>query len=227
VSVLLSLILQVLGFFLAIIALHTFLRVIRRFYHFPIPGFLTQLIDNPVRRRFIQKPEVVADRMRLGPGMTVVEIGPGKGSYTKAVAERVLPGGVVYAIDIQESVIEWLRERFEREGVTNVHPRIDDAYDLSLEDGSVDRVLAIACLPEIPDPVRVLKECYRVLRPGGLVCLSEVFSDPDYPRRNTEKRWAEQAGLLLEEEFGNFLLYQLNFTKPETTAKSGKMGFSL
>lgn len=195
------------------LALHTLLRVIRRFYHFPIPGFLTQLIDNPIRRRFIQRPEVVADRMRLGPGMTVVEIGPGKGSYTKAVAERVLPDGRVYAIDIQESVIERLRERFEKEGVTNVHPRIDDAYDLSLEDESVDRILAIAVLPEIPDPVKVLMECRRVLKPGGLVCLSEVFSDPDYPRQSTEMRWAEEAGLVLEEEFGNFFLYQLNFIK--------------
>lgn len=212
-SVLSSLIRLILGFILMSLALHTLLRVIRRFYHFPIPGFLTQLIDNPIRRRFIQRPEVVADRMRLGPGMTVVEIGPGKGSYTKAVAERVLPDGRVYAIDIQESVIERLRERFEKEGVTNVHPMIDDAYDLSLEDGSVDRILAIAVLPEIPNPVRVLRECRRVLKPGGLVCLSEVFSDPDYPRRCTEVRWAEEAGLVLEEEFGNFFLYQLNFMK--------------
>lgn len=208
-----SLILPIIGVFVTLLALHTILRVVRHFYHFPILGFLTQLIDNPVRRRFIQKPDTVAERVRLKPGMTVVEIGPGKGSYTKAVAERVLSGGKVYAIDVQESIIERLRERFEREGVTNVRPRIDDVYDLSLEDGSVDRVLAIAVLPEIPDPVRVLKECRRVLKPGGLVCLSEVFSDPDYPRRSTEMRWAEEAGLVLEEEFGNFFLYQLNFMK--------------
>ena len=208
-------ILPIIGVFVTLLALHTILRVVRHFYHFPIPGFLTQLIDNPIRRRFIQKPDVVAERMRLEPGMTIVEIGPGKGSYTKAIAERVLPDGKVYAIDIQVSIIERLRERFEREGMKNIYPKIDDAYDLSFEDGSVDRVLAIACLPEIPDPVRVLKECHRVLKPGGLVCLSEVFSDPDYPRRSTEKRWAEEAGLVLEEEFGSFLLYQLNFMKPE------------
>lgn len=210
-----SLIIPIIGVFVTLLALHTFLRVIRHFYHFPIPGFLTQLIDNPIRRSFIQKPDTVAERMRLKRGMTIVEIGPGKGSYTKAIAERVLPDGEVYAIDIQESIIERLRERFEREGIENIYPMIDDAYNLSFEDESVDRVLTIACLPEIPDPVRVLKECHRVLKPGGLVCLSEVFSDPDYPRRSTEKRWAEEAGLVLEEEFGSFLLYQLNFVKPE------------
>ena len=67
------------------------LRIIRRYYHFPIPSILTRVIDNPWRRRFIQKPRVVADQVELEPGMLVVEIGPGKGSYTKAFAERVLP----------------------------------------------------------------------------------------------------------------------------------------
>ena len=47
--------------------------------------------------------------MNLKPGMIVVEIGPGKGNYTKAVAERLSPDGKVYAIDIQESVIKRLK----------------------------------------------------------------------------------------------------------------------
>lgn len=54
---------------------------------------MTWLIDNPLRRKFVQKPDVIAERMQLKPGMIVVEIGPGKGSYTKAVAKRILPNG--------------------------------------------------------------------------------------------------------------------------------------
>lgn len=189
------------------------LRLVKHFIHSPIPAFATQLIDNPVRRRFIQKPEVVAERMNLKPGMIVVEIGPGKGSYTVAIARKVMPGGKVYAVDIQESVVERLKERVDREGIPNVYPRIDNAYDLSFEDRSVDRVVAIACLPEIPEPVRALRECHRVLKPDGLLCLSELFPDPDYPRRKTEIRWAREAGFELEEEFGNWFIYQLNFKK--------------
>jgi len=76
--------------------------------------------------------------------------------------------------------------------------------------------VAIACLPEI---LRVLRECHRILKPDGLICLSEVFPDPDYPRRRTEKQWADEAGFELDEEFGNWFVYQLNFRKKKTTSK--------
>ncbi|MFX1304244.1 MAG: class I SAM-dependent methyltransferase [Promethearchaeota archaeon] len=189
------------------------LRIIRRYYKFPIPAFMTRFIDNPIRRKFIQKPEKIAERMNLKPGMTIIEIGPGKGSYTKAVAKRVLPDGKVYAVDIQESVINRLKKRIEKENITNIIPKIDDAYNLSFEDESVDRVLMIACLPEIPEPVRALKEIKRVLKPDGLISLSEMLPDPDYPRRKTEKKWADEAGFDLNEQFGNWFVYQLNFKK--------------
>ncbi|MFX0141879.1 MAG: class I SAM-dependent methyltransferase [Candidatus Hodarchaeota archaeon] len=191
------------------------LRIIRRYYKFPIPAFMTRLIDNPIRRKFIQKPEKIVERMKLEPGMIVVEIGPGKGSYTKVVAKSLLPDGKVYAIDIQESLINRLKKKIEKENIMNIIPKIDDAYDLSFEGESVDRVLMIACLPEIPDPVRVLKEIKRILKPDGLISLSEMLPDPDYPRRKTEKKWAEEAGFELDEQFGNWFVYQLNFKKKE------------
>ena len=189
------------------------LKLIRHYFHFPVPAFLTQLIDNPIRRRLIQRPESIADRMQLRPGMIVVEIGPGKGSYTEAVASRILPDGKVYAVDIQEFVIKRLKEKVQREKIRNIEPRIDDAHNFSFGNGSVDRVLAIASLPEIPGPVKVLRECHRILRRNGLVSLCEVIIDPDYPRRKTEKRWALEAGFELENEFGNVFSYQLNFKK--------------
>ena len=71
---------------------------------------MTQFIDNPIRRRYIQKPEEIADRLELEPGMTVLEIGPGKGSYTIEVARRVHPG-TVYAFDISPTVVGKLGER--------------------------------------------------------------------------------------------------------------------
>ena len=193
--------------------LFVLLKIIRKLHHFPIPTFAVRFIDNPIRRRFIQKPELIAVRMKLEPGMKILEIGPGRGTYTKAVAEQILPHGKVYAIDIQESIIEKLKNRIKEENISNVIPKVDDAYNLSFEDESIDRIFAVACLPEIPDPVKVLKEFKRVLKKDGLISLCELFIDPDYPLRRTEKKWANNAGLIFTEQFGNFFSYQLNFGK--------------
>ena len=201
----------ILGVFFFIV--FVMLRIVRRFYKFPIPGFMTRLIDNPIRRKLIQKPKKVALRMQLKPGMIIVEIGPGKGNYTKAIAKEILPDGKVYAIDIQESVIHRLKKKVEKENISNIIPKIDDAYNLSFENESVDRIIAIACLPEIPEPVKALREFNRILKPNGLVSLSEMFPDPDYPRRKTEIRWAKEADFELDEKFGNWFVYQLNFKK--------------
>jgi len=186
-------------FLLFILISQVILRIVRKcIYQFPIPAFATRLIDNPIRRKLVQPPGRVADRMHLEPGMTVVEIGPGKGNYTKAVAERIL---------------ERLKEKVKREGIPNIVPAVGDAYNLKFDDGSVDRIFAITCLPEIPEPVRVLREFKRILKPDGIISLSELAPDPDYPRRKTEKRWADEAGLEFREGFGNFFVYQLNFKK--------------
>lgn len=200
----------VLGFFLLFFGVF---RIIRRYHKFPIPAFLTSLIDNPIRRKFIQKPDIVAKRMELAPNMTAVEIGPGKGSYTIAVAQRILPDGKVYAIDIQDGVVTTLKERIIRENIPNIIPRIGDVTNLSFPDESIDRVFAIAALPEIPNPIRALQECHRILKPSGLLILSELLPDPDYPRRKTEVQWAHKAGFQLHKEHGNFFVYQLIFKK--------------
>ena len=119
----------------------------------------------------------------------------------------------MYAIDIQQPVLDRLANRLKKENITNIYPKLDDAYNLSFENESVDVIFAITCLPEIPEPVKVLKEFKRILKPDGKISLCELFADPDYPLRKTTKKWANEAGLKLEEEFGNWFAYQLNFKK--------------
>ncbi len=191
----------------------TIVKLIRKIYPFPIPQFFTRFIDNPIRRKYWQDPEKIAERMGVKPGDIVVEIGPGKGSYTKAVAKRILPDGKVYAIDIQQPILDRLEKRMKEEEITNIIPKLDDAYKLSFDNDSIDVIFAITCLPEIPQPVDVLKEFKRILKPEGVISLCELFIDPDYPLRKTEKRWAKEAGLILKENYGNWFAYQLHFGK--------------
>jgi hypothetical protein len=66
---------------IAVITQHTVVRIIRRFYKFPMPEFMANLIDNPLRRR-IQPPEETAIRNGTQPEMNVLEVGPGNGRCT-------------------------------------------------------------------------------------------------------------------------------------------------
>jgi ubiquinone/menaquinone biosynthesis C-methylase UbiE len=188
-------------------------RIARHLYHFPIPGFLTRLIDNPLRRRFVQNPGKIAANMHLQPGMVALEIGPGKGSYTKGVAAAVLPGGIVHALDIDQGIIDRLQRHVEKEHLFNIQPAKGDAYAMPFDESSIDRIFMVTCLPEIPDRVRVLKECCRVLKSDGMLSTCELFLDPDYPLRRTEIKWAIAAGFELVESTGTWFAYQLNFKK--------------
>jgi len=178
---------------------------------------VVNLIDNRFRRRFIQNPDKIAERMGAKPGDMVVELGPGKGFYSIGVAKRIEPNGKLYAIDIEQKILDRLQIRLDEENITNIIPKKDDAYHLDFEDESINIIFAVACLPEIPKPVEVLKEFKRILKPKGRISLCELFIDPDYPLRSTERKWAAAAGLEIKEEFGNWFSYQLNFGNQNET----------
>jgi ubiquinone/menaquinone biosynthesis C-methylase UbiE len=98
--------------------------------------------------------------------------------------------------------------------LTNVETHIADASHLPVGNGSIDCAFLVTVLPEIPDRKGALKELRRVLKPGGVLSITEEFLDPDYPLARTTIRWAEEAGFELEERHGNWWIYTLNFRKP-------------
>jgi len=193
----------------------TIMRFIRHYYPFPAPYFVTAIIDNPLRRNWVQKASTIADRMDLKPGMTLIEIGPGKGGYTEIIAKSI-PDGTIYAVDISEKVCMKLTKRLKKRKITNIIPVLGDVLDLTyFTDASIDRIYSISAFPEIPDHVKALKEMARVLKPNGIIALSEIWIDPDFPRRTTERKWGLAAGLKIKAEFGHWYQYQLHFGKLE------------
>jgi len=99
-----------------------------------------------------------------------------------------------------------------------VEAHVADAYHLPLDDGSVDRAFLVTVLPEIPDQARALAELHRVIKPGGLLSITEEFFDPDYPFAFETVRRVEAAGFGLERRFGNFWRYTVNFRKDADAA---------
>jgi ubiquinone/menaquinone biosynthesis C-methylase UbiE len=177
----------------------------------PCPYALAWIVDNPLRRRYMDR---VLDRIGIRPGERVLELGPGPGAFTVRAARRAEPGGSLVAVDIQPKMIAALEQRVLQAGLTNVEARVASAYELPMEDESVDRAFLVTVLPEIPDRGRALAELRRVLKPGGVLSITEEFLDPDYPLAQTTIHWAAEAGFELAERHGDWWVYTLNFQKP-------------
>lgn len=195
-----------------LLILHTFVRVVRYFYKFPMPQWMANAIDNPFRRK-IQPPDETTMRHGIQPGMRVLEVGPGNGTYTMGAARRIGPEGELVTIDIEPKMIERVQRRVAAEKVSNIDARVADVYDLPFEDTSFDLIYMIAVINEIPDIPRALAEFHRVLKPSGTLVFSELFMDPDYPLSAALTRKVQGAGFKLKEELGNFFYYTLIFEK--------------
>lgn len=108
-------------------------------------------------------------------------------------------------------MIDRVHQRATDEGVTNVEGRVADVYALPYPDNFFDVVYLITVTGEIPEPVRMLSECRRVLKPAGTLGISELLLDPDYPRRRTVTAWATAAGFRPADSYGTFFSYSLTF----------------
>jgi len=176
-------------------------RIFRKVYHFPAPAFIGRLLDSD-RRRKLQPPSKVIERSGIKEGMRVLDLGCGSGAFTTFVARIVGEKGAVYAVDIEPKMLKQLESKLSRpenKDIKNVELTQSSAYKLPFEDDFFDLAYMIAVLQEIPDRMRALAEIRRVLRPAGILAVTEFLPDPDYPLKSTtikarSMRWVERCG---------------------------------
>jgi ubiquinone/menaquinone biosynthesis C-methylase UbiE len=191
-------------------------KIVRKLVHFPAPAWTGWFLDSGFRR-WMQPPERIIKRSAIKPGMRVLELGCGSGSYTTFAARVVGPKGRVYALDIQRKMLDQLQRKLvkpENRDIRNIELIQASAYELPFEDASFDLIYMITVLPEIPDPHKALLESKRVLKPGGILAVTEFFPDPDYPLKRTTIRQAVSAGFREDEVMGSFWNYTARFIKP-------------
>ncbi len=191
-------------------------RSIRYFWKFPMPAIMGNAIAAGPYRSRVQPPSMIIEALDVRPGMEIVELGCGSGYYTVAVAKAIQPAGLVFAVDIQQGMLDKLKTRMETEGVDNIIPVLADAVgNIPLDDGVADAIFSVTVLPEIPDPLTALLQVKRLLKKDGIFVNAEFLLDPDFPMRRTVVKWAKQAGFKLNRQIGNVFRHVLVFTKDE------------
>jgi ubiquinone/menaquinone biosynthesis C-methylase UbiE len=205
---------------LTILGVFTFwqivIRIARKVWHFPAPAFIGYFLDSDVRRA-MQPPGAMIERSGVCPGMKVLEIGCGSGGYTTFIARVVGPEGEVAALDIQPAMLRQLEAKLAKpayEDIRNITLHEASAYDLPFEDGTLDLAYMITVFQEIPDRDRTLAEVMRVLKPGGLLAITEWVFDPDYVLISTTIKQGEKAGFVVDAALGNWWTYTVRFKKP-------------
>ena len=144
--------------------------------HRVCPWWLGYFLASPVRRWLMgQDPEkILAPYVR--PGMTVLEPGPGMGFFTLVLARLVGDSGRVVAIDIQQKMLDGLRRRAGKAGLSaRIQPRLAAPDSLALADlaHQVDFVLAFAMVHELPEGNSFFPEVARTMKPGASLLLVE------------------------------------------------------
>jgi ubiquinone/menaquinone biosynthesis C-methylase UbiE len=195
------------------VALHLAWRWASRIWSIPCPAFLAWSFESPFLQRF-NGTRITLDRLGLRPGLKVLEIGPGPGRLLIPAAKQVLPDGEAVGIDIQPRMIERLERRAKDAGITNLKTIVGDAAQPHVPEASFDVVYLCTALGEIPARTAALAQCYRVLKPQGVLSITEIFGDPHYQRRSVVRRLAEGVGFRFQSIQGGWWLYTAEFVKP-------------
>lgn len=200
----------------ALIAYLILARIIKKFIHIPAPAVIGRALDSDFRR-FFQPSRTIVERSGIALGMTVMELGCGSGAYTTFMARAAGEQGKLYAVDIQPAMLRQLERKLdeaENQDIKNVELKEASAYELPFADDFFDLAYMVTVLMEIPDKGRALREVRRVLKPGGILAVTEYFPDPDYPFRSTVIKLGRREGFMLDDTQGNFWNYTVRLKKP-------------
>jgi SAM-dependent methyltransferase len=140
----------------------------------------------------------------LQPGQTVLDLGSGGGIDVLLSARRVGPGGRVYGLDMTDEMLTLARENQRKAGATNVEFLKGTIEAIPLPDQSVDVIISNCVINLSVDKDAVLREAFRVLKPGGRFAVSDVVIRGEVPpdvRRSLELWVGCVAGALRDEDY--------------------------
>ena len=156
-------------------------------------------------------PTILAE---LKPGETVLDLGSGGGIDVLLSAQRVGPTGKAYGLDMTDEMLALANRNKAAAGATNVEFLKGNIEHIPLPDATVDVIISNCVINLAADKRDVLREAFRVLKPGGRFAVSDVVVRGEVPpeiRKSMELWVGCVAGALGEQEFVD-LLHEVGFT---------------
>jgi len=135
------------------------------------------IFEDPERAGW-QKPEEVVKKLELKPGDTVADIGAGTGYFTRLFAVAVGPEGKAIGLDIEPSMVDYMKEDARKRGLKNYEALVIKPDDAGLPSQSVHVIFICNTYHHIEDRVNYLKKLTGTLKPNGRIVIVDFYKKP-------------------------------------------------
>lgn len=142
-----------------------------------------------------QRADEVIKKLHLSPGSKVGDIGCHEGYFTVKLAKAVTPSGKVYAVDINKSKVEKLKEHLAKRKLTNVEVILGEEDNPKLPPLLLDAVLIVDTYHEMDEHQKILEHIKKSLKPGGRILLCEPISDERIKLTREEQEKKHELGM--------------------------------
>jgi ubiquinone/menaquinone biosynthesis C-methylase UbiE len=144
-------------------------------------------LERPEREKE-ERPDLLIESLKIKPGDVVADIGAGTGYYSWRAAQKAGEKGLVYAVEIQQEMLDLLAARMAERKISNVKGVLGTITDPKLPANSVDLVLMVDVYHEFDHPFEMMQAICKALKPGGRVVFVEFRAeDPKVPIKEVHK----------------------------------------
>lgn len=142
----------------------------------------------------------------------MLELGPGPGFFSIPVAKRLKKGKLVLA-DIQQEMLNYAKSRVAKRKLTQVEYYLCNGKNFDFADESFDRIFMVTVLGEVENQDEYIEEIYRMLKPGGILSVSEQAGDPDKMTAEQISELAQKQNFSFYQIYGSRMNFTINFKK--------------